>query len=256
MSSTYAFLDGPLPIAFAHRGGADGGVENVASLFEDVARLGYRYIETDVRTTADGVAVVFHDADLRRLTGDRARIRDLAFAQVRRVALRNGEQIEPLASVLDAFPELRFNIDLKDWGSVRSVPDVLARTGAYDRVCVASFSERRVRQARRALGRRVCTSLGVGGVALLLLHRLTGTPRGRRAYGAAAAQVPWRLIAGRQLPAAFVELAHREGLAVHVWTLDDSASINAALDLGVDGIMTDRPVLLKEELLRRGLWTG
>jgi len=249
----YAFLDSPVPIAFAHRGGARPGLENVASLFADVQRLGYRYVETDVRTTADGVPVVFHDEDVSRLTGTSARIGDLTYADVRRLQVGE-EQIEPLAAVLDAFPDLRFNIDLKDEGSVEGVPAVLARTGARERVCVASFSERRLRRARRALGPEVCTSLGTGGVGLFLLHALARTGRSRQ--GAAALQVPWLLPGGRTLPASFVRLAHREGLAVHVWTVDDRAAINAALDLGVDGVMTDEPAVLREELVRRGLWAG
>jgi len=249
----YAFLDGPQPIAFAHRGGAQEGLENVASLFADVRRLGYRYVETDVRTTADGVPVVFHDEDVSRLTGEAARIGDLTYADVRRLQVGE-EQIEPLAAVLDAFPDLRFNIDLKDEGSVDSVPAVLARSGARDRVCIASFSERRLRRARRALGPEVCTSLGTGGVALFLPLALART--GRSGQGAAALQVPWVLPGGRTLPAWFVQLAHREGLAVHVWTVDEPAAMEAALDLGVDGIMTDRPVVLKEVMVRRGVWAG
>ena len=249
----YAFLDGPQPIAFAHRGGAQEGLENVASLFADVRRLGYRYVETDVRTTADGVPVVFHDEDASRLTGEAARIGDLTYADVRRLQVGE-EQIEPLAAVLDAFPDLRFNIDLKDEGSVDSVPAVLARGGARDRVCIASFSERRLRRARRALGPEVCTSLGTGGVVLFLPLALART--GRSGQGAAALQVPWVLPGGRTLPAWFVQLAHREGLAVHVWTVDEPAAMEAALDLGVDGIMTDRPVVLKEVMVRRGVWTG
>jgi len=249
----YAFLDSPQPIAFAHRGGAQEGLENVASLFGDVQRLGYRYVETDVRTTSDGVPVVFHDEDVSRLTGESARIGDLTYTDVRRLQV-GSEQIEPLDAVLDAFPDLRFNIDLKDRGSVSSVPAVLERTGARDRVCVASFSERRLRAARKALGPEVCTSLGTSGVALFLPLALART--GRSGQGAAALQVPWVLPGGRTLPAWFVQLAHREGLAVHVWTVDEPAAMEAALDLGVDGIMTDRPVVLKEVMVRRGVWTG
>ncbi len=248
----YAFLDSPVPIAFAHRGGATPGRENVAALFEKVQRLGYRYVETDVRTTKDGVPVVFHDADVSRLTGRPGRIADLTVAQVRGLALGGGERVAPLDEVLDGFPDLRFNIDLKDAASVRSVPPVLRRTGARDRVCITSFSECRVRQARRLLGHEVCTGMGVAGVIRLVL---SGAARpGRGAHGAAVVQVPWRLPAGRRLPGAFLRLAHRQRLAVHVWTLNDRASIDDALDLGVDGIMTDLPVLLKGELVRRGLW--
>lgn len=250
-----AFLDTPLPHAFAHRGGAVEGLDNAVSQFTAVQRLGYRYVESDVRTTADGVALVFHDEDAGRLTGQSVRIGDLSYRQVQSLVLREGEPIARLDEVLHAFPGLRFNLDLKDEAAVRSVPPVLRRTAALSRVCITSFSQARIRRVRPLLGPDVCTGLGVGGVTRLVAHALTGTRRGQRAGGAAVLQLPWALPGGRHLPVRLVELGHREGLAVHVWTLDDRASIGAALDAGVDGIMTDDPVLLKTELERRGLWS-
>ena len=248
MSARWAFLDRPTPHAFAHRGGATAGLENAVSQFADVERLGYSYVETDVRTTADGVAVLFHDEDAGRVTGRPGPLSGLRWAEVQALSYGNGEQVARLDDVLDAFPGLRFNVDLKDEGGVASVPDVLARTGTGERVCVTSFSQRRVERARRRLGPQVCTGLGVGGVARLLATGRTG--------GAGVLQVPWVLPRGRRLPAAVVRLGQRRGLAVHVWTVDDPAEIDAALDLGVDGVMTDAPVVLQEVLQRRGQWAG
>ena len=237
----------------AHRGGAGSGVENALSTFAAVRDLGYRYVETDVRTTRDGVPVVFHDADTGRTTGSGGRVADLRLADVRALALAGGEPVATLAEALEAFPDLRFNIDLKDSGSVGSVPDVLRRAAALDRVCVTSFSERRVRAARRDLGPRACTGLGVGGVALLL--GATGLARLPWRGAASVLQVPWVLAGGRRLPRQVVETGHRAGLAVHVWTLDDPDEMRAALDLGVDGVMTDRPAVLRQVLEERGRWT-
>lgn len=252
----WAFLDLPTPHAFAHRGGATRALENALSQFADVERLGYSYVETDVRTTSDGVAVLFHDEDAGRVTGRSGPLSALRWEQVRALSYGNGEQVPRLDDVLGAFPGLRFNLDLKDEGGVRSVPEVIARTGTGRRVCVTSFSQRRVQQARTALGPEVCTGLGVGGVARLAATGMTGSRRGRRAGGAGVLQVPWVLPRGRRLPGALVRLAQREGLAVHVWTVDDPAEMAAALDLGVDGIMTDRPVVLRQILQQRGQWTG
>ena len=249
----YAFLDAPRPIAFAHRGGAADGVENALSSFAAVQELGYRYVETDVRTTADGVPVVFHDEDTGRLTGSAARISTLGLAEVSALALAGGERIATLEQALGGFPALRFNLDLKDAGSVLSVPEVLRRTAAQDRVCLTSFAERRVRAVRRAVGPAVCTGLGVGGVALLLGGMALRAPY----VGAAAvAQLPWLLPGGRRLPGSVVRSAQRRGLAVHVWTVDDPVEMGLALDLGVDGIMTDRPALLQQVLTARGCWPG
>lgn len=252
MTSRPAYLDAPWPLAFAHRGGAAAGVENALSSFAAVEAMGYRYVETDIRTTADGVPVVFHDEDTTRLTGSPGRVGDLPLREVQALALAEGERIATLEQALGDFPGLRFNLDLKDAGGVSRVPAVLRRTAAADRVCVTSFSERRVRQARRSLGDGVCTGLGVGGVAGLLAAGLSRLPwRG----AAQVAQLPWALGAGRTLPAAVIRLAQRQGLAVHVWTLDDPADMTAALDRGVDGVMTDQPAVLKRVLQERGAWS-
>jgi len=248
----FAFLDAAAPVAFAHRGGAATGVENALSAFAAVQRLGYRYVETDVRTTHDGVPVVFHDADTARLTGTAGQVGELTLDAVRRLALDGGEPVATLAEALHAFPGLRFNIDLKDAASVQRVPPVVLAAAALQRVCLTSFSERRVRQVRRVVGPAVCTGLGVGGVALLL-----GSAAARRPLtsGAGALQVPWLLARGRRLPERVVELGHRAGLAVHVWTVYDPLEMAAALDAGVDGIMTDQPQLLKDVLVARGCWS-
>lgn len=247
----HAYLDHPYPIPFAHRGGAATGVENALSAFAEVQRLGYRYVETDVRTTADGVPVVFHDDHVGRLTGVDGRISALPLPAVRSLALSGGERIATLEEVLGSFPDLRFNIDLKDEGGVLGVPPVLARTAASDRVCVTSFAERRIRRVRRRLDPAVCTGLGVGGVALLLAGGLVGRPYGR---AAGVLQVPWSLGGGRTLPARVVHIGHAARLAVHVWTVDDPVQMRAALDMGVDGVMTDQPGLLRDVLIDRGQW--
>lgn len=247
----HPFLDTPLPQAFAHRGGATDGVENALSTFEAVRGLGYRYVETDVRTTADGVPVVFHDEHAGRLTGSPARIADLPLREVRALSLAGGERVATLEEALGAFPDLLFNLDLKDAGGVQAVGPVLGRTAARQRVCVTSFAERRVRAARRVLGPDVCTGLGVVGVALLLGTEGLHLPwRG----AAAVLQVPWVLPGGRTLPARVVQAGHRAGLLVHVWTVDDPVQVRAALDLGVDGVMTDEPAVLKQVLVERGQW--
>ena len=247
----HAYLDHPYPIPFAHRGGAATGVENALSAFAEVQRLGYRYVETDVRTTADGVPVVFHDGHVGRLTGADGRISALPLPAVRSLALAGGERIATLEEVLGSFPDLRFNIDLKDEGGVLGVPPVLRRTAASDRVCVTSFAERRIRRVRRRLDPAVCTGLGVGGVALLLAGGLVGRPYCR---AAGVLQVPWSLGGGRTLPARVVHIGHAARLAVHVWTVDDPGQMRAALDMGVDGVMTDQPGLLRDVLIDRGQW--
>jgi glycerophosphoryl diester phosphodiesterase len=231
----YRFLDHPGPIPFAHRGNTAGNVENTIASFEAVAGLGYRYVETDVRTTRDGVLVVFHDKTLKRITGDERAVGAVRFAEL--------TDVPALTEVLETFPDLRFNVDMKDRPSVEALAGVLKATNCLDRLCVASFSEARLRRIRRLAGPDLCTSIGVAG--------MTGFVFGAPPRGAAAVQAPVAL-----LRPALVERAHRRGLQFHVWTLNDRDSILRAVRAGADGIMTDEPVLLKAVLQEQGRWPG
>ncbi|MBO0774898.1 MAG: glycerophosphodiester phosphodiesterase [Actinobacteria bacterium] len=250
--SRWAFLDSPPPIAFAHRGAHLDVAENTWMAFEAAAALGYRYIETDVRGTADGQVIICHDARARRLTGLSGLVSGFTLAELRAapVVSDGAAEVPLLEEVLAGFPELLFNIDVKDRASAELVPGIIRQAGCYDRVFVTSFSWRRVRRVRAALAGQVCT-----GAPVAEFLRFLASP-GSLAGSAqpAALQLPLSLRGVQVVTANLIRDAHAAGLPVHVWTLNDLASIRAALDMGADGIMTDQPVLLKEELTRRGAW--
>jgi glycerophosphoryl diester phosphodiesterase len=257
----YPYLDAPRPIPIAHRGGAAHGDENSMAAFAHAVAAGYRYLEIDVHASADGVAVVFHDDDLRRMLGRPGRIEELTWADL--ASLRgHGESLLPrLEDVLGAWPQCRFNIDMKHDSAVEPTLAVVDRLAARDRVLLASFSDRRIRRVRRACGPRQATSLGRRETAALRLgslrpRRLPGRPLGGFVPGVAAAQVPVRFKGVRVVDARFVRHAHRLGLQVHVWTVDDPAEMHELLDLGVDGIMTDHIQVLREVLTARGQWAA
>ena len=246
----WAYLDHPGPIPFAHRGGASDKPENTMPAFENAIRLGYRYLETDVHATADGVLVAFHDDSLDRVTDQTGRISELPWSQVR-TARVGGEPIPLLEDLLAAWPEARINIDAKADASVDPLIDVIARAGAHDRVCVAAFSDRRLRRIRSLVGGKVCTAMGPYEIARLRVAS-HGVPAG--SFPADCAQVPVSYGRFVVVDARFVAAAHRRSIPVHVWTVDDAAEMERLLDLGVDGIMSDRPTVLKEVLVRRGQW--
>ncbi len=249
----YAFLDHPRPLAFAHRGGAAAGLENSMTAFEQAVRMGYRYLETDVQATADGVPLAFHDSVLDRLTDRRGRVADLPYREVAKARIGGQEPIVLLEDLLAAFPEVRFNIDVKHPAAIDPLVSAIRRTGALDRVCVASFSDRRLAAVRAALGPQLCTSLGPRevfwlrtGASIRLLDRLV--PR-----GIPCVQVPpWLPLLTRR----FINHAHVLGMQVHVWTINDPVVMHRLLDLGVDGIMTDRIDTLRDVLTTRGAWTS
>lgn len=242
----HAFLDAPKPIAFAHRGGAAGGVENSLAAFESAVRLGYRYLETDVHVTSDGTLVAFHDRTLDRVTDRSGVVAELPYDEVARARIGGREPIPLLDDLLGTFPRARFNIDVKAAGAIQPLVEVLRRTNAVDRVCVGAFSDRRIASVRKAIGSDLCTILGPRGVARLRL----GLPHGP----GACVQVPLQYGALRVIDRRFVERAHRRGLDVHVWTIDDPGRMHWLLDLGVDGIMTDRIETLRDVLVQRNQW--
>jgi glycerophosphoryl diester phosphodiesterase len=257
-SRTWAFLDHPGVLAFAHRGGAGDWPENTLPAFAAAVTLGYRYLETDVHVTADRMLVAFHDDSLDRVTDRQGHIADLPWSEVRkaRVTPPGGSTaadaaIPLLEELLGTWPDVRVNIDPKHDASVTPLVEVLRRTDAWDRVCVGAFSDRRLARFRRLTDYRVCTALGPAAIARLRLASL-GAPVG--SFAAGCAQVPTRAGGRTLVDARFVAAAHARKMQVHVWTVDDVAEMQRLLDLGVDGIMTDRPTVLKEVLVARGQW--
>jgi glycerophosphoryl diester phosphodiesterase len=234
-------------LAFAHRGGTGAHPENTLAAFTHAASLGYTYLETDVHLTADGVLVAFHDPDLERTCDRPGLIAELSWSEVAAARVAGREPIPRFDDLLEALPEARFNIDCKSDGAVDALVSALTRHGALDRVCVGAFSDRRLRRLRRALGPDLCTSLGPVETARLTF----GMPTSASLH---AAQVPVRSGPVEVVTERRIERAHRRGLQVHVWTIDDSTEMERLIDLGVDGIMTDRPEVLRDVLMRRGLW--
>ncbi|MFI1886408.1 glycerophosphodiester phosphodiesterase family protein [Streptomyces jumonjinensis] len=246
----HPYLDHPVPLAFAHRGGAADGLENTAAAFRRATALGYRYFETDVHTTADGKLVAFHDATLDRATDRGGRIARLPWSEVRRARVAGREPLPLFEELLEEFPRARWNVDVKAEPALLPLLDLIRRTDSWDRVCVGSFSESRLARAARLAGPRLATSYGVGGVLGLRLRSL-GIPAAVRA-GAVCAQVPEVQTGVRVVDRRFIRTAHARGLQVHVWTVNDPERMRTLLDLGVDGIMTDRLETLRAVLAERG----
>ena len=248
------FLDEPPPLGFAHRGGAAAGDENTAAAFARAVELGYRYIETDTHATADGVAVAFHDDTLRRLLGHPGRMIDMRWADLATLRIGGAAAVPRLDEILESWPDVRFNIDLKSDPAVVPTLDVVRRANAQGRVLLASFADRRLALVRREMGPAVATSLATREVASLWAGATMGRRR-RLPPGVVAVQVPPWYGSIRVVTPRFVRYVHRLGLHVHVWTIDDPARMRYFLDLGVDGIMTDHIEVLRDVYTERGIWT-
>lgn len=248
----HPYLDHPGPLPFAHRGGAADGLENTAAAFRRAVGLGYRYIETDVHATSDGRLVAFHDATLDRVTDAAGQIADLPWSEVRHARVAGSEPVPLFEELLESFPDVRWNVDVKAETALLPLLELLRRTEAWDRVCVGSFSEARVARAQHLAGPRLATSFGTRGVAALRLTSY-GVPAPVRS-SAVCAQVPETHAGIRVVDRRFIRAAHARGLQVHVWTVNDADRMAALLDLGVDGIISDHIETLREVLKDRGAW--
>ncbi|WP_256796356.1 glycerophosphodiester phosphodiesterase [Terrabacter sp. Ter38] len=261
MVTTRAYL-AHTPVALAHRGGAlyppNVGLENTMTAFGNAVDLGYTHLETDVHVTRDGELVAFHDTKLDRVSNARGRIRDLPWSEVSHAEVGDGGHVPRLTDVLDAWPDVNLNIDLKAPGTAQPLWRIIEERGLHDQVCVGSFSQRNISHFRRLSRGTVATAAAQVGTALArlgpgVLTSLLRTP-------ADVFQVPPSIpLRGRSVPVVtrrLVDTAHRFDKQVHVWTIDDAAEMRRLLDLGVDGIVSDRIDVLKEVLVARGTWTG
>jgi glycerophosphoryl diester phosphodiesterase len=237
----------------AHRGGAKHpdniGYENSLHAFQHAVDLGYRYLETDLHATRDGVVIAFHDNKLDRVTDRTGVIAELPWSQVREARINGHEPIPRLDELLEHFPDVRFNLDIKAEGGLEPAAKVLRAANAIDRVCVSSFSQSRVRRIRKLLGPRLCTGYGEWDVALIRFLPFALPSKG------ACLQIPVGYGPFRVLTPGLIRRAHSRGKQVHVWTVDDPAAMRRMLDAGVDGIITDRTDLLRDVLQERGQWS-
>ena len=255
------YLSHEHPIRLAHRGSRVLWPENTLTAFQGAVDLGYRYIETDLHVSADGVVVVFHDDHLDGLTDGTGMVWDREWPDLARLDAAHhfapeqgyprrgtGIGIPRFADVVAAFPGICWNLDLKQPGIEQAVADEVRRLGVEDRVLIGSFHDRRIREFRSITGGRVATSAGPRETA----RARTASAAGRRPRGRADAfQVPERAGPLRVVSRRFVAAAHRAGKHVHVWTVNEAAAMHRLLDLGVDGIVTDRPDVLNAVLEER-----
>ncbi len=243
-----SYRDRPGPIAIAHRGGGGLAAENTLEAFRRSYHLGFRYLETDVRQTADGQLVAFHDARLNRVTAASGRVRTRTLAELTSLPVLGGGPVLALPSLVDTFPRACFTLDVKHRAVIEPLAELLRSSGLAARVCVAAARGRWLRELRDRVGPELCTALSWRDLA-----HLASRPRG--CYGDAGfAHIPLRLGRVPVFRDDLVARAHDAGVRAIVWTVNDPDTMNRLLDHGVDGIITDRPDLLREVLVARGQW--
>lgn len=250
----HPYLDVDGPIAFAHRGGGLQGLENSMAAFAEAVELGYRYLETDVHATADGILVAFHDERLDRATDGHGAIAEMDWAEVAEARIGGREPVPRLEEILDTWPEVRVNIDLKSDPVVTPFVELLRRRDVFDRVCVGSFADDRVAAVRAEFGDRVCTSAGPREARRLRVASYLGLLGRLVPVGCDCLQVPVEHDGTTVVDQRMVDHCHGRGVPVHVWTVNDPVEMRRLLDLGVDGIVTDETRELRRVLRARGRW--
>jgi glycerophosphoryl diester phosphodiesterase len=254
------YLSAEYPLRFAHRGSRVLWPENTAEAFQGAVDLGYAYIETDVRITRDGVVVVFHDDTLERTTNGTGAVDRWDFADLKRLDAAywfdeaagypkrgTGVRVRSLDEVFEMWPNVRFNIDLKGPNLEWAVADVIKRRGMEHKTMIGSFVDHRIARFRRITRGEIATSAGPASVlAMVVMSRLRRTVR----RPVQAYQLPFdygTVPIDRKL----VDSIHSAGAQLHTWTVNEAADMHRLLDLGVDGIVSDRPDVLKEVVQER-----
>ena len=244
------------PIRFAHRGSRVLWPENTMYAFERaIDDLAYRYLEIDVRLTADREVVVFHDATLDRVTNGSGNVGDWPAEDLKRLdagywfdeehefPLRGcGIGIPTLEELFLTWPDVHVNIDLKTDGSEWPVAEVIRACDRGDRVLVGSFNDRRIARFRRIVMGTVATSAGPTASALMYAASRLGRSIHRPVE---AYQLPFDY-RGLGIDRKLVDAVHAADAHLHVWTVNEPEDMDRLIELDVDGIVTDRPDLLNE----------
>jgi len=253
---SHPFFHAERPLVFAHRGGAALAPENTIAAFDRGLGLGADGLELDVRLSRDGVAVVHHDETLERTTNLRGPVSRFTADELRRAdagyhfehagepAFRAcGHGIPRLQEVLERYPRTRVIIEMKDnrVTLANAVLDAVRAAHAFDRVCLGSF-RLHVLRAARAAQPGLATSAAQEEVRWALYRSWIGWPVQRVSY--LGYQVPEVSGLTRVVSRRFVDVSHRAGLPVQVWTVDSETDAHRLLEWGVDALITNRPDLL------------
>lgn len=240
--------------ALAHRGFSLDGLENSMAAFQAAVDLGYRYLETDAHGTSDGVAVALHDATLDRTTDGRGAVPRLPWKTVKTAKIGGVEPVPKFEDLLAAWDDVHIQVDVKTRSGIEPIANAIERTRTHDRVCVASFNTRRRLDTVARLSRPVATSAGTSEVAAFLGAVTPGRSGARQSARLQSFQVPVGAGPLRIVSRRFLDRARALGKPVHVWTINDRAQMESLLNMGVDGIITDRADVLKDLLVERGQW--
>jgi glycerophosphoryl diester phosphodiesterase len=248
----HEYFNANTPVVLAHRGGTIH-TENTLEAFRDCERAGVFSIETDVRTTKDNVAILFHDADLIRVAGLDKKISETNYSAIQNIELTGGGKVPTLVEALQALPLMRFNLDIKDEESVQSAAAAIELTKSHNRVLVSSFSEKRRVATLALLAKPVATSSSASIVIVTWLMHVLRLPQRiiqKRLEGIGALQIPRSMYGIKLDSKSFIDKIRRTGTHVHYWTINNPQEMLELTKRGATGIVSDVPELAVQTLLK------
>ena len=238
-------------MAIAHRGANYLAPENSLEAFKIAESFGFTNFELDVQCSKDGVLFVCHDDNLERLTGERRFISKLSSIDIKTILTDGKEFLLQLPHGLEEFPKAQFNIDAKTWRAANPLCNLLNSLEDKSRFCIGGFSDFRTGFITKRTKGAVCHSLGPVGVSFFYICKNLNI---FFRFSAGCIQIPHQYFGVGIISKNMVKFAHRLGLHVHVWTVNDETEMNNLIDIGVDGLMTDDCLKLKKVLEARGMW--
>jgi len=247
----HKYLNSDKPVAIAHRGGSYLGSENTMEAFENAINMGFKFLETDIQITKDKKLIAFHDETLNRVTDGKGYIQNKTWGELRKVKVAGKYNIPLLSDIFFSWPEINLNIDPKNNSSISTLIEFLKKNNVFDRICIGSFSGKRLDNLRKIFGSALCTSAGPLEVLKLKLSSLNFR---NFDIDANCVQVPLKYFGINIIDRIFIDYCHELNLKVHVWTINEIQEIEKLLDLGVDGIISDNLEGLKTVLTKRNLW--
>ena len=231
------YLDYSGMAVLAHRGGSLESLENTIESFAYSQSIGCRFIETDVQVSADGIPYIFHDESIKRLLGSDVIFSSMNSSEIDELKLFDNHHIPTLESVLNLFPDLYFQIDLKTNLVAKPALKVIKENNAMHRVCIASFNSKRLKQVDSDYP-EICLSMGPTEVIKLLLSSFGLY---KKEISGDCLQVPMYWYGIKVVTKRFINFIHSKNLKIMVWTINDTKTFEKLIDLNVDGIITDKP---------------
>ena len=239
-----AYLNYSGVAVLAHRGGSIESFENTIESFYYSQSLGCKFIETDVQVSSDGIPYIFHDETLTRLLNKNTVFSDLHSNEIDNLRIFDSHKIPRLDETLQTFPDMYFQIDVKTDAVAMPALEVIYQCKAEDRVCIASFNSSRLSRVNNKYP-ELCLSMGPNEVGKMLLSSFGLY---NKTIIGDCLQVPMYYYGIKVVTKRFVDFVHSKGLKICVWTINDEKTFKKLIDMGVDGIITDKPKLLFEIL--------